>query len=233
MLNFAVILDRSGSMMTRKADHEGGLRSFVVDQRKLDVDGMTFTLIQFDDVDPCEVVIDRQAIVDVDTEKLELIPRGGTPLLDAIGKGVAHLRRTFTPQDNTVVCVVTDGHENASVEWDKPKIKALITELEAGNWKFLFLGATFEAYDEAAGLGIARGSASPYNAASGKAVQAVWSGLRVNTASARGQSVGVPLSKAAYDWTEAQVMAMNESDSPADPFVTAMNPVTKSEQESK
>ncbi len=46
-LDILVILDRSGSMQSAKADHEGGLKAFLAEQRKLKGD-VKFTLVQFD-----------------------------------------------------------------------------------------------------------------------------------------------------------------------------------------
>ena len=94
-LDILLILDRSGSMQERKADHEGGVRSFVEDQRQLEGD-VRFTLVQFDTNDPCEIVYDRVPITAVGP--IHLIPRGGTPLLDAVGKAVAHLRLRQTTE---------------------------------------------------------------------------------------------------------------------------------------
>jgi len=213
MLDFAILLDRSGSMQERKSDHEGGLRSFVEDQKQLPGE-MRFTFIQFDTVDPCEIVLDRVPLPDVDLAKLKLIPRGGTPLLDAIGKGVAHLRSTLTASDNTVVCIITDGEENSSKEWTKPRVKALVEELEQGAWKFLFLGATLDAFAEAGALGMAAGAGAMINAASPQAVQAMYRGLGVNTGGARGQSVSdvmfmaSPQGKQAMNWTVDQIAEM-------------------------
>ena len=83
-----VLLDRSGSMQHGKDDHEGGLMSFVEDQQQLEGD-VRFTLIQFDNVEPCEIVYDGVSIAEVD--QVKLIPRGGTPLLDAVGRGINDL----------------------------------------------------------------------------------------------------------------------------------------------
>lgn len=150
MLDILVIMDRSGSMSGRRADHEGGLQSFVNDQRDREGE-IRFTLVQFDDVNPCEIVYDRARLEDVTS--IQLIPRGGTPLLDAMGKAIAHLMKY---QPTEVICmVVTDGQENASTEWKRDDIKKRVTELEALGWTFLFLGANIDAFDEARQVGIA------------------------------------------------------------------------------
>src|SRR5687767_5131529 len=111
-----VLLDRSGSMQHGKDDHEGGLMSFVEDQQQLEGD-VRFTLIQFDNVEPCEIVYDGVPIGDVD--QIKLIPRGGTPLLDAVGLTIAHIaeRLADAKPDQVVVMIITDGQENSSREY--------------------------------------------------------------------------------------------------------------------
>src|SRR3954470_19575997 len=128
-LDILVILDRSGSMESAKGDHIGGLRSFVEDQKSLGGD-VRLTLVQFDTVNPCDIVFDRLPLADVGP--IDLVPRGGTPLLDAMGLAIAHLlaRQSAEPAAHTITMVVTDGEENSSHEWDLARVKQLVTELE-------------------------------------------------------------------------------------------------------
>lgn len=157
VLDILVILDRSGSMQDAKSDHEGGLKSFVEDQKELEGD-VRFTLVQFDSTNPCEIVYDRVPIADV--SKIQLIPRGGTPLHDAIGKAVSHLRAKNPKQ--VIAMVITDGENNDSKEWTKDRVQALVKELETKNWNFLFLGANVDAFSDAGGLGMNAGMAANY-----------------------------------------------------------------------
>jgi hypothetical protein len=152
-LDILLVLDRSGSMQSRKADHEGGVRAFVEDQRTLAGD-VRFTLVQFDSTDPCEIVYDRVPLDAVDA--ITLIPRGATPLLDAVGRAVAHLRarQGTEPSQSTLIMVVTDGEENASTEWTKDRVKALLGEIAAAGGTTLFLGADIDAFHEAGSLGV-------------------------------------------------------------------------------
>ncbi len=86
-----------------------------------------------------------------------LNPRGSTPLLDAVGKSVSHLRDKVT--DGAVVAlVVTDGQENASREWKKDQVKSLIKELEGKKWTFTFLGANIDAFAEGGSIGMNAGT---------------------------------------------------------------------------
>lgn len=189
ILDLLIILDRSGSMADRRTDHEGGLRSFVQDQRDLEGD-VRLTFVQFDSVNPCEIVYDRVPLDKVD--RIELIPRGWTPLLDAMGTAMAHLSKQ-NPEE--VIClVVTDGQENASHEWTKARVATRVKELEAANWKFLYLGANVDAFNEAAAVGIGGANAMNFSHASGQTVSSVYAASASNVrgyrrARAGGQSV--------------------------------------------
>lgn len=185
-----VILDRSGSMQVARSDHEGGLNSFVEDQKGLAGD-VRFTLVQFDSQNPCEIIYDGVPITEVG--KCELIPRGGTPLLDAIGRAVAHVTKRQnereTKPDHTVVMVITDGQENCSREFTKGAIRSLVTEKEQGAWKFLFLGANIDSFSEGGALGVASASTMSF-ANNSVGVQSMYSSVSHKTLQARCQSVG-------------------------------------------
>lgn len=156
MIDIMVLLDRSGSMEKAVDDHIGGLRSFVRDQRELGDDAL-LTLIQFDDTDPHEIIFDRKPIRNVNLDEITLIPRGWTPLLDAMGKALAHLEKQqkALASDQTIVMIITDGVENHSREWSKAQISQRVADLEKRGWKFLYLGADLDAFHEAGSMGVA------------------------------------------------------------------------------
>lgn len=201
MLDVLVILDRSGSMQDAKSDHEGGLKSFVEDQKAL-AGEVRFTLIQFDTVNACEVVYDRVPLDAVD--KIELVPRSGTPLLDAVGQALDHLTKH---QPTEVVCmVITDGQENSSKEWTRDRIKARVAELETKGWSFLFLGANVDAFAEAGGLGMAAGMAMAY-AVTGQSVGSTYASATSNLGGYRAlRSKGMSVGAASNNllWTNQQ-----------------------------
>lgn len=207
-----VVLDRSGSMQEARKDHEGGLNSFVADQRGL-AGEVTFTLIQFDTQNPCEVVYDGVPIADVGP--CELVPRGGTPLLDAVGRAVAHVAKRIDARspkpDQVLVMIITDGEENESREWTKAKVAALVKEREATHgWKFLFLGANVDAFAEAGSLGVAAWSTSSF-VNNRRGVAAMYHATTANTLSAR-QAVQSGLTgqavNASYNYSDTQRSAM-------------------------
>lgn len=145
-----VVLDRSGSMQSNKSDHEGGLRSFVEQQKGLEnASKIRFTFIQFDDVNSCEIIYDRVRLNKVG--ELNLVPRGFTPLRDAIGKSIAHIESKAT--GDVLFLIVSDGEENSSKEWTNEALKNKIKQMEEKGWQFTFLGTNFDAVTTGGNLG--------------------------------------------------------------------------------
>lgn len=216
MLDILVILDRSGSMESAKTDHEGGLRSFVEDQRKAAGDAR-FTLVQFDDHDPCEIVYDRAALANV--KDISLVPRGSTPLLDAIGRAVSHLEaaQQKDASDSTVCMIITDGQENASREWTRARVEARVKGLEAKKWSFLFLGAGIDAFAEAGSLGMRATATANFNNAQPHAVMAMYATTSANMARSRSISAAdgsYADVTAALDYADDQRNAMSGTVAP-------------------
>ena len=82
-------------------------------------------------------------------------PNGGTALLDAIGSRIAQLEEVVTPEDDVVMVILTDGHENASQFYNYAQIANKIKTLtDKGNWSFSFLGADIDAWSIAQHLNI-------------------------------------------------------------------------------
>lgn len=142
-----------------EADTIGGYNSLIEKQKKEEGDAVV-TLVLFDD--EYEIIHDRVDLKKVKpiTEK-EYYARGMTGLLDAIGRTINHIgERHKNALDSevpnkTMVTIITDGMENASREFNLPKIKQMIEEQkEKHGWEFLFLGANIDAISAAADIGI-------------------------------------------------------------------------------
>lgn len=98
-------------------------------------------------------------------------PNGTTALLDAIGTTVTRLQTDLYDElalgiATVVIVILTDGYENASVEYTQPVIPSMIKSLEAtGKWTFSYLGATLDAVNIAKGLNIKGHNAMAYDKA--------------------------------------------------------------------
>lgn len=150
------LLDRSGSMQSIKTDVIGGFHAFLAEQR--DADGRcVVTLAQFDD----EYEVVYRAIPLGQVPQLDLSPRGCTALLDSMGKLITDTAAEIDalPEDDkpgtVVVAIMTDGLENASVEWQRPAIKSLVEQQTNDHgWAFLYMGADQDAVEVGEGLGV-------------------------------------------------------------------------------
>jgi uncharacterized protein YegL len=157
----AIVVDRSGSMADPVYDKVGGItaygsykrlseiatqgiKSFIAEQKAMKINGKTgFSLVQFDG-NGTEVV-EQVGDIRTSTVNYNLVPRGNTPLWDAIGFTVEHidekiskLRKRDKPK-GVMVVVVTDGAENASTKWKQSTIAELIEAKKKENWDFTFL----------------------------------------------------------------------------------------------
>lgn len=161
---FALIMDRSGSMGSIRPEAEGAINAFVKEQQKLPGKA-TLTFAQFDH--NYELVFNNMPIAEVTDVKL--VPRGTTALLDAVGRTVVSFGESLAamPEDErpgkVLVVIVTDGYENASHDWTKPKIKELLTEQqEKWNWEIIYLAANVDTFDEAQQMGVPMAAAKPF-----------------------------------------------------------------------
>ncbi len=164
--HITMILDRSGSMGSVASDVIGAVNLFIDEQKKVPSD-CTWTLVQFDDQAPFEIVANHVRLVDAKHLTSETYqPRGGTPLLDAIGKGIVTLGEKLAslPENErpgkVIFVIQTDGQENQSKEYTKARIKEMIErQTKDYNWTFIFLGANQDAIHEASQFGIAAANA--------------------------------------------------------------------------
>ncbi len=130
--HITVILDRTGSMQAIRDDTIGGYNAFLDTQRQAP-GAPTLTLVQFDSQDPYEIVHQFTPLAGVPKLTRETyVPRGGTPLLDAMGRGINDLEQQMASLEDAdkpsrvVLVIVTDGQENASREFRRDQIVEMI-----------------------------------------------------------------------------------------------------------
>jgi hypothetical protein len=159
-----LIIDRSGSMSSIRDDMVGGLTTLVEEQRN-QPGLLTISMVSFDN----QIELQHQ-MATPDAVTIELEPRGGTALYDAMGFGLNTLQADIdalpdhAKPETVQVVVVTDGHENASAEYSGKTVKQLVTEKTKNNWDIVFLGANQDAVMKAAELGIERDRSMTYGA---------------------------------------------------------------------
>lgn len=158
-----VILDRSGSMQVRRDPTISGYNEYIKGLRGDADTKYNVSLTQFDltGASPALTVsyLDKPLADVPDLDHATYEPRGNTPLYDAIGETI---RRVTANGRAVITVIITDGEENASTEFDKDKIKALIAEKEKEGWTFVFLGCDIDAYAAGGAMGIAVGATAGY-----------------------------------------------------------------------
>jgi uncharacterized protein YegL len=154
------LVDRSGSMQSILDDAIGGFNIFLAAQQRQPSEA-ELSLILFDH----EYQVVHQAVDIQQVEPLNqdtYVPRGSTALLDAVGKTIDAVgeRLAATPESErpsqVIVSILTDGYENASQTYSKPKVAEMIKhQTEKYNWAFEFQAANMDAFAAAKELSIA------------------------------------------------------------------------------
>jgi len=165
-----VILDKSGSMSTKVQDVIGGFNLYLDELGKEQAVDYGFSLTLFDTV----VEMKYKGVPLASVAKLDdssYRPSGNTALFDAVGNTV----QTVSPEgfDKIITVIMTDGEENSSREWTLHAIRELIKSKEAaGNWTFVFLGATLDAFAQGVSFGVPLANAVRYDPANYRGVYA-------------------------------------------------------------
>ena len=173
----SILIDKSGSMSGSESDVIGGINKFI-EQQKTVPGKLTVSLVQFDNL-----YEQMYGFEDIDSVKPlnddSYIPRGSTALLDAAGRLVTEtgLKLSFLPEalrpSKVMFLIYTDGYENSSKEWTKPKLDNLIKEQkEKYSWDFVFLGADITKEETGVSYGALHGLSSSASINKNKTLQA-------------------------------------------------------------
>ena len=154
--HISMVIDRSGSMYSCWSDVVGGYESIVRENKGI-AGECTFTVAAFDT--GYELIEDFTDIQQVD-EKLKVNPRGGTALLDAIGKTIVSVGEKLAAMKEedrphrVMMLVQSDGFENSSRAFNKADIKKMIDEhTNVYKWQFQFIGADLDSLADAVSYG--------------------------------------------------------------------------------
>ena len=218
LTDITLVVDRSGSMASVQDDATGGINSLIKEQKKAEGEAR-LTLVQFDTV--YEFVHNGVNINDV--PPYSLVPRGGTALLDAVGRAIVEVgeRLSKLPEDqrpaNVVFVIVTDGGENSSKEYSAhsggyKKIADMIKhQQDVYNWTFQFIGSDATTFETGAAMGVDQANVAMYAAAAPQAAYSVASSKMRNMRSASLAGASQADLKSAMNFTEDERQAMMQS----------------------
>ena len=180
-------------MATIAEDVVGGFNTFLADQQSDGKDAV-MTLVQFDSQDAFEVLADAVPVAEmVPLTAATFVPRGGTPLFDALSRTVTHvatrqakLAELNVPLEDVLVVAFTDGQENSSHEITRLQLFAMIKDREAAGWTFVYMGANPDAYSEGHAMGVVGGRTQNW-AADAAGTQTAFHDLSAATKRKRGR----------------------------------------------
>jgi hypothetical protein len=154
-LYVTLILDETGSMQECKDAAITGFNQYIARLRQEPAETQ-FTLTLFNagktEVKYKTVPIDQVQDLNVETYR----PNDTTPLYDAIGRTLTAARQEAPAGMRKLCVILTDGLENASVEYTRKQIFALIKACEKEGWTFIYLGADHDVWAAGEDLGIAQ-----------------------------------------------------------------------------
>jgi Mg-chelatase subunit ChlD len=173
MQEIICVLDQSGSMNTVADDAMGGFNKFLEEQKK--IGEANITIVFFD----TNWELHYTGLLSA-CKPLEFWPvRGGTSLFDAIGKTINHVKERFTIEkpEKVIMAILTDGHENSSVEFNEKSVGALIKDHQDNYaWDVIFLAADQDAWATARHLNIKQDKSYSFSkGAMGQTVSNVYS----------------------------------------------------------
>ena len=152
-----IIIDESGSMQSIKTAAIDSVNETIQTigsaQRKHDDQEHYVSLVTFNNnVKTLYECVPVDEVKELTTTTYR--PRCSSALYDAMGMSLNALRAKVAKEDKVLVTVVTDGYENASVEYSGMAIKALVEELKTQGWIFAYIGANQDVEEVAAKISI-------------------------------------------------------------------------------
>lgn len=187
-----IVLDRSGSMISVRNDTIGGFNAFIDEQKALPGTA-TLSLLQFDD--QFDTVYAGVPLAEVKPlNNSTFVPRGGTALLDAIGRTINETGARLAAMSDddrpgkVLLVIMTDGGENSSREFDRAKINDMIShQRDKYSWQIAFIGANQDAIAVGSSIGIPVSNSLNY-ASTGVGTRAAMKGLSSSVGAYRGST---------------------------------------------
>ena len=159
-----ILLDRSGSMEACRDSTIKAFNDYIAKLKEAWKTPTRLSLTLFDS-ESIDLVHDALAVGSVpELSRATFVPRGSTPLLDAIGHTVDRVdKMALAANERVTFVILTDGQENASREHTRESIaKLLAGRQEDKDWLVLYLGANQDAFREAAAFGIGAAHSMDY-----------------------------------------------------------------------
>lgn len=159
-----VVLDRTGSMGHIREATVGAYNEYC-ESLKADPDIDVRISLTIFDSQSIDLIREKCTPDAAKITEDEYVPRAMTPLYDAIGKTVYAAEPVAKEYKRVAFVILTDGQENASREWTKAGVKALLERKQKDdNWLIVYLGANQDGMAEGVALGAMAANSMTYGA---------------------------------------------------------------------
>jgi Mg-chelatase subunit ChlD len=161
------VLDDSASMRDTRDATISGFNEFLATQKENKE--RTFVSLYKFDGDSVQAVFKKKDVNQVrDLNRESYNPDGMTNLYDAIGSVMNKVNRQLAKskkkdRETVMICILTDGAENSSREFDSNTVKSMVELAEGSRWGFLFLGANINAFSLGQTLGFRADNTMQYD----------------------------------------------------------------------
>lgn len=153
--HLVLVVDRSGSMRGLEESVVTGANEFIVGARDTDARVWIGLFDQHPGVPTLEWVVRGVPARNVnDLGQKDFVPRGMTPLRDAVLTAIRDVQASAGSSDGAYFAILTDGKENAS-EASAETLKRAVEDAGKRGWAFVYIGANVDVYAETSSIGMA------------------------------------------------------------------------------
>ena len=148
-LDVVFILDKSGSMSGSEDNTISSFNEYLEREKKNKYNTLVSTILFSDNY---YYLHKRENIKNIKhLTNRDYYVGGCTALYDALGNTINYFKKANT--DKVLFIIITDGYENASLEFNKSKITKLIKN---SGFEFIYIGADIDSYSAGSDIGIRR-----------------------------------------------------------------------------
>lgn len=148
-LDVVFILDKSGSMSGSEDNTISSFNEYLEREKKNKYNTLVSTILFSDNY---YYLHKRENIKNIKhLTNRDYYVGGCTALYDALGNTINYFKKVNT--DKVLFIIITDGYENASLEFNKSKITKLIKN---SGFEFIYIGADIDSYSAGSDIGIRR-----------------------------------------------------------------------------
>jgi hypothetical protein len=135
------LVDISGSMLpTYNAVVEQGLEEFVEKQKELEQDVLFYGATFSNAFQYLFNGVDLKTTPSIKETYYSITPAGSTAYYDAVMELIESISQRYSIHDEVVICVVTDGGDNSSTQYNCAQMKRMIEQKKELGWNIIMIG---------------------------------------------------------------------------------------------